>query len=138
MDEYAPIYAQNIYTVMLSSTESFTFSLQHITPHILFNTPFSIITAWNPNNTELSIEENHLRNQELYSSLHSSYELFEAKGCFEEHCEDGYLIVGIDLDDAIALGRKYEQFAIFYNDTTSLRYIACEDEHVIVERRVEV
>jgi len=136
MSPLSEIYFRNSYEVELSDTTTFTFSLQTYQPNAFFKKPFAIITAGNPNNTDLSTAENSARNAKLYSELNSSVVL-NAKGCYLEHCEEGYLVYELTLDEALVLGRKYEQVAIFYNDTKALMYIDCQEESVISARAVE-
>jgi len=71
---------------------------------------------------------------QLYNALYSKeYEILKATGCLDGHCETGFLIYDISLDEALKLGRLYEQYAIFFNDTKYLKYILCESEEVVVE-----
>jgi len=134
MPDYAKIYFHNRYEVVIASDTIFPFSLQHFNDDPFFDRPFGIVTAFNPYNKTLSIQENLLRNRLLYSELNSKFELLEAKGCLNEHCEEGYLIYDITLSELIKIGRSYEQFAIFYNTTTKLEYIECKSKKVIVEK----
>jgi len=132
----AEIYYRNVYEVALSTTSTFNFSLQNYKTNTFFETKFAIITAGNPNNIDLPSEENRARNRELYSRLNSSA-LLNVRGCYLEHCEDGYLIYNIALEAALVLGREYEQVAIFYNDSKNLMYVDCKSESVISERAVD-
>ena len=128
------IYLRNRYEVDLTSTQTFIFSLTDLPTHTLFQSNFAIITASNPQNKILSAIENSLRDQLLYSELYNNYKIIKAVGCLKEHCEAGYLVYDIAYKEALALGVKYQQYAIFYCDTQSLRYIACQSEDVIVMR----
>ena len=136
MNNYKEIYFHNVYEVVLNSQTTFNFSLANLSKHTLFSQPFSIITASNPNNIVLNLEENRLRNKLLYSKLYNEYDIHFAKGCYKEHCEKGFLVLDIPLAKSLALGRVFKQFAIFYCDTKQLRYITCEKEKVIVERKL--
>ena len=135
MPSYAEIYLRNIYEVVLSRHNSFSFSLIDFRDTPFFDRTFAIITAHNPYNQPLRSEENRLLDQKLYSDLYSDYEFLHAKGCLEDHCEDGYLVYDITLEDAIEIGRKYSQYAIFYNSGDTLSYISCADKRVIVEKK---
>ena len=136
--DYKSIYFRNRYEVERPYSSPFIFSLEHLTDSTFFDRPFSIITAYNPQNTILSRAQNQERNQQLYSSLYSKgYEILEARGCLERHCEAGYLIYDISISEALELALMYDQYAIFYNDTKCLKYVACESEEVIVEKRRE-
>ena len=134
MPDYAKVYLHNRYEVVLASDTTYTFSFLHFQPDSFFDRPFGIITAFNPQNNTLSHHENLSRNQTLYNELNSKYELLEVKGCYEGHCEEGYLIFDIDLSDMIELGRKYDQFAIFYNGVEKSMYVDCKSEEVILEK----
>ncbi len=129
------IYFRNVYEVELTSNKHFTFSLINYNPDAFFEKPFAIITAGNPNNITLTATENEARNALLYSELNST-KVLKARGCYLAHCEEGYLVYDLSLEEALALGRKYEQIAIFYNDTKRLMYVDCKKESVICERAV--
>lgn len=134
MSDYANIYFHNCYEISLSVDETFTFSLQLFVDSPLFTRPFAIITASNPDNNTLSDEENLARNKKLYKELNSNYKLLETKGCYAGHCEEGYLVFDISLAEAVVVGQRYDQFAIFYNSTKILMYIGCEEKRVIAEK----
>jgi len=134
--EYQSIYFRNRYEVEGPSSSPFIFSLEHFIDSTFFDRPFSIITACNPQNTILSSEQNRERNQQLYSSLYTKdYKILDATGCLEGHCEAGYLIYDISLREALELGLTYDQYTIFYCDTKYLKYVRCETEEVVVEKR---
>ena len=134
MPDYAKIYLHNRYEIVLSSHTTYTFSLKHFTDDPLFDSTFAIITAFNPHNNTLSYQENHFRNQKLYKELNSKYDILEAKGCHEGHCEEGFLVFDINFQAAIELGQKYEQYAVFYNEVSVSKYVNCENGEVIVEK----
>ena len=136
MTDYREIYLHNIYEVVISPTSTFSFSLQELHYHTIFDRSFSIITASNANNILLSDDENSQRNQKLYKDL-NSYETLEAKGCYQGHCEMGYLVFEMDLDVALALGQHYDQYAIFYSDGSCLKYVACDTQKVIIEKKID-
>jgi hypothetical protein len=135
MLSYAEIYLRNIYEVVLAPHNSIFFSLTDFRDSLFFDRTFAIITAHNPQNRDLPKTANRLLDQKLYSHLYSRYELLRARGCLEEHCEEGYLVYDITLDDAIDIGRRYSQYAIFYNSGDALSYISCEDKKVIIEKK---
>ncbi len=135
MPDYTKIYFHNIYEIVLTSDTTYTFSLRSFIDNPFFERPFGIITAYNPNNNTLSEEENLSKNQKLYNELNSKYELLEAKGSYKGHCEEGFLVFDITLAEAVEIGRRHEQFAIFYNSVKTLMYVDCEEKKVVVERR---
>ena len=136
LPDYKEIYTHNRYEIILPDTTSFYFSLHHLPQHSIFTRPFAIVTAFNPQNKVLSKDENMYRDRELYSKLYS-YETLKATGCYEEHSEPGYLVFDISLESAIALGREFEQFAIFYYDRSCLMYLGCEKRSVIVSKKID-
>ncbi len=136
MTDYREIYLHNIYEVVLSRTSTFSFSLQKLHYHNIFDRPFGIITASNPNNILLSDDENSQRNQQLYKDL-NAYETLEAQGCYKGHCEKGYLVFEIGLDTALVLGRRYDQYAVFYSDGDCLKYMECATKKVIIKKKID-
>ena len=133
--DYKSLYLRNCYEVEQPSTSPFFFSLEPFIDTIFFDRPFCIVTAFNPRNRVLSLEENQQRNQQLYSTLYKKdYEVLKATGCLEGHCEAGFLIYDIPLSEALELGLMYEQYAIFYNDGGCLKYVVCETKEIIVEK----
>ena len=134
--DYTEIYLKNVYEIDRPSSVTFSFSLDTLAANALFLTPFAIITAWNPDNIELSAEVNRKNDAQLYKELYS-YRTLEARGCYEDHCEAGYLVFDMDLKEALRLGQKYKQYAIFYNDSKKLMYVECESAKVIVSRKIE-
>ncbi|MEZ5344969.1 MAG: DUF3293 domain-containing protein [Pyrinomonadaceae bacterium] len=76
------------------------------------------ITAWNPMSVELDWEENQERNQRLKAEL-AGFEIFEGEGRDpngEWTPEQSFLVIGIVLDKAVALGKKYDQAAILFGE----------------------
>ena len=136
LPDYRSLYFRNCYEIERPNSAPFSFSLELFMDTPFFNRPFSIITAFNPHNTVLALEKNLERNEQLYSLLYSKgYEVLKATGCLEGHCEVGYLIYDISLSEALKLGLMYDQYAIFYSDTKHLKYLTCESEEVLVEKR---
>ena len=137
MPDYAEIYLHNCYEVVFASDITLSFSLQYFKDDPFFDRPFGIITAFNPDNKTLTYQENLLRNQILYNELNSKYDVLEAKGCYDGHCEEGFIVFDISLSDTIEFGCKYEQYSIFYNSAVQLKYVNCKNEKVIVEKERE-
>ncbi len=135
MPGYREIYLHNIYEIELDDGSHFTFSLKNFQDNIFFNQFFAIITAHNPMNHSLSVDENTTLNKKLYSELYKTYRLLPTEGCYKGHCEAGYLVLDINLKEALKIGRNYQQYAIFYNTKHELKYVECENEKVIVARK---
>lgn len=137
MPDYKEIYLRNVYEVDLDPDKKIYFSLEHFTDHPIFDSPFAIITAHNPGNRKHNEEENRRRDRLLYNDLHNDYTLLRATGCLEGHCESGYAVLGISLEEALEIGRSYGQYAIFYNSGNSQMYVRCDDQRVIVKRETD-
>ena len=45
-----------------------------------------------------------------------------ALGYLVEHKEESYCVYGISFEQAIELGKKFDQYSIFYNDAKSMGY----------------
>ncbi len=80
------------------------------------------ITAWNPLSKPLPKEENKKRNIELREDLNvASWTCFDALGQGDGWpAEESFFVLGISLEDALRLGKKYEQNAI----------VVSTDEHI--------
>lgn len=110
------------------------FSIDTLPSSVPFNQNFAILTAWNPNNQPLSLEENTVRNEQLFETLLESGYLFdEALGYLEEHSEESYCIYGISFEEAIELAKQYDQYAIFYRSSNSVGYYECASGESITQ-----
>jgi Protein of unknown function (DUF3293) len=86
---------------------------------------FCFITAFNPYSMRLEDEENEKRNQELARKL-KKYPHYEGYGTDQEELwqpEMSFLVLGITKEDAIELGKKYEQNALVFGEIESDRVI---------------
>lgn len=91
---------------------------------VLKKKSFAVITAWNPHNRALSILENNVRNEALRKDItQSSHYFYPSAGTLGDHTEDSFTIEGISEKDATALGKKYDQHAILFNDIDGLRFV---------------
>ena len=75
---------------------------------------WAFITAFNPFSKSLSKEENLKRHKELKDKI-ASYKFFEGEGVGEDKTWEpdlSYLVVGISHEDAIKIGKFFEQNAI--------------------------
>jgi len=79
-----------------------------------FGAEIFVITAWNPHSQPLHDKENRLREEALESELRR-FELWPAVGLDpnSEHREEGVAVFGLSEIDAINLGARYDQNAIF-------------------------
>lgn len=79
-------------------------------------TEWAYLTAYNPYSKELTDKENLKRQSQLLSKI-SGYKFYEGEGVGEDPTwkpERSILIAGITKNDAISLGREFEQHAIVY------------------------
>lgn len=75
---------------------------------------WAYITAWNPYSEITDAKLNELNNDQLRNDL-IGYSVFDGEGVGSDPSwepEKSYLILGITLDDAILIGKKYRQNAI--------------------------
>lgn len=130
------IYDQTHFTITHNAKE-IDFTIDTLPSSKPCNQPFAILTAWNPNNQPLSLEENTVRNTALFAELMESAYLFDdALGYLDEHSEESYCIYEIGFEEAIALAKKYDQYAIFYRSDKHVGYYACADSYAITQRDV--
>jgi hypothetical protein len=124
---FSQAYAQALY-----KTPTLTFTLtNNSTETILFNNkPYSIITAHNPYSQKLSKEENEQRHEQLEEILqerkleHSPSTGESPDGSW---IEEGFIIFDISLEDALAIGKRFEQHAIVYGQGNRAALAWCED-----------
>ncbi len=91
-------------------------------------TPLHIVTPWNPFSVELSEDENHARMSRLVAYLdRTSTKWLHAKGTSPDGSwsEDSVLLVGMSRDQALELGRAYDQHAIFEITKLDLIVLSC-------------
>jgi hypothetical protein len=120
------------YTKALYKTPTLTFTLtDKPTQTILFNNkPYSIITAHNPYSQKLSKEENEQRHKQLETILQEcglEHDLSTGESPDGSWREEGFIIFDISLDDALELGRHFEQHAIVYGQGNRVALAWCED-----------
>lgn len=121
-----------VYTRAIYKTKDIAFTLtDKPSSTILFNNrPYSIITAYNPYSQKLSKEENEERHKELEI-------LLQERG-LEHHfstgespdglwIEEGFIIFDTSLDDALEIGKHFEQHAILYGQGNRAALAWCED-----------
>ncbi|HEY1123844.1 MAG TPA: DUF3293 domain-containing protein [Haloferula sp.] len=90
---------------------------------------FAIITGWNPMDRPTSGAENIREDEALRRSLElKARPYFRATGCSPDlsHREPGWG-AEITKEEAIALGRRFNQRAIWWVENGNLTLIGCED-----------
>lgn len=90
---------------------------------------FHVITAWNPGGTHASLDENAAADRELLVELQSrKLESHRAVGSDpdSEHKEEGWIVAGIKELDAVNLGKRFGQIAIFRVEQRKLMVVGCQ------------
>jgi len=94
---------------------------------------FWVVTAWNPFSEELTLVENACRHAELLARLEADGLVWlPAVGSSPDGqwAEESVAIPGIDREAARALGRAFDQHAVFEVADGMLRVHACFDDWV--------
>jgi hypothetical protein len=131
------IYDQTHFRITRNGWER-DFTIDTLPSDAPFDQPFAILTAWNPNNQPLSLEENTKRNTALFSQLMDSDYVFDsALGYLDEHSEESYCLYGIGFEEAMALAKQYDQYALFYRSSKSVGYYECVSSYAITQRDIE-
>jgi hypothetical protein len=120
------------YTRAIYKTKDLAFTLTDKPNHTLLfnNRPYAIVTAHNPYSQKLSKEENEQRHEGLKVILqergleHSPSTGQSPDGSW---CEEGFIIFDISLEDALAIGKQFEQHAIVYGRGNRVALAWCED-----------
>ncbi|MFM2590906.1 DUF3293 domain-containing protein [Vibrio sp. TBV020] len=99
-------------------------------PYFRFHTQpisqeFAIITAWNPGSVWLPQADNDLNNQHLEQEIdHTSYSIVQV-GNETFTWSEASFAVEFSLEQALILGQKYRQNAIYYVQGESLFLVSC-------------
>jgi hypothetical protein len=114
-----------------------TFEFEGLEPFrydtVATNREFAILTAWNPNNEEQSLEINRANNERLkIKLLKENYEIVFGTGGLGEYFEESYLVWDITFEEAFDYGIEFEQYSIFYNDHIQCGYFECFDSTEIL------
>lgn len=97
--------------------------------------PIHVITAHNPHGREASEGDNRRAHRELLAQLDSmDVEHHPAAGADPKwlHVEPSVAVLGISRPEAVELGRRFQQEAIFEWDADALTVVSCTSEEVAV------
>ena len=97
-----------------------------------WNHPVYVITGWNPG-VVCSVETNNVANGELEAVLRASgHPVYSAEGCAIDGswAEESYAVEGLAREEAIAIGRRFGQLAIFEVTAAGVDVIGCTDTSV--------
>lgn len=87
---------------------------------------FAILTAWNPMNKKLGLDENRLRNENLQGYLRRThYVFYPSRGVLGDHYEESFTVENMPESEALRLGTLFEQYAVVVQDAGGCRLIRC-------------
>lgn len=92
-----------------------------------------LITAWNPMSEELSLSVNQSANAELQNRFEGAGVSFdESYGCSlpgirPSWREDGFVVFGLPLEQALAYGRETRQRSLVWVEGEQVGLLFCED-----------
>jgi hypothetical protein len=90
---------------------------------------FHVITAWNPGGVRASVDENAVADEKLLTEIQTRrVEAYRAVGSDPDspHKEDGWIVAGIKESEAVDLGRRFGQIAIFRIEQGRLNVVGCQ------------
>jgi len=129
------LYQHTKFLINLGS-ESVWFSFQFL-PHNkkYLEKSFAIITAHNPYmKSTNTIAENNTVNKKLQKNLlKNRYVFFSSIGELSGHSEESFIVYSITLDEALEIGRKFQQESIVFNNEKVLAVVECENKLPILE-----
>ena len=109
----------NAYTTAVYKAGGFAFTLdaEERGTTLFSGRAFAIVTAHNPRSERLSSEENERRHEELEKVLNERNAVFGpsvGESLDGEWREAGVIVYDVALEEALELGRRFEQHAVLY------------------------
>lgn len=103
-----------------------------MTGYFSFAAPVDIITAYNPAGIESDVEANEARHASLATALRSR-ETFATVGSAPDGsmAEPGIAVVGLEFDEAVELGRRFGQVAIYRWTADALAIVGVDDRRTV-------
>jgi hypothetical protein len=89
---------------------------------------FAIITAWNPGSVWVSTQENHRNNRHLAAEIGHTCCISVDVGNHDFSWSEASFAASISQSQALELGRKYGQNAIYYVEREILYLLSCLDK----------
>jgi len=107
-----------------------------------FPGPVHVITGWNPQGTVFDQERNDDVNRQIAQDIIAKGGRFVHGVGREAHDPDGYaepslVVWGLERDQAVTMGYRARQDAIFEITDHEVRLVSCFDDHIDVWARVE-
>jgi hypothetical protein len=125
--ELRRIYERAVYEVDLEAGRVL-FRIGHAPQGGSFATTLAIVTAWNPGDLRPSAPVNERANARLAAEIEGrGWRYFSALGRSTDaaHGEPSFAVADISRIEAIALGRRYAQAAVFYWDGREASILSC-------------
>lgn len=90
--------------------------------------PFAVISAKNPNMSQESDDVNKIKHSEMKKLLQSLHhkEFYPSVGELDEYKEECFVVYDISLEDAIEIGKKFDQRSIVFNNGKELSIRNCK------------
>jgi len=97
--------------------------------------PVSVVTAWNPDGVRLGTDDNEARHRDLVRDLaDEGVTWWPATGrdVDSHHVEAGVAVPGLAVSDALALGRRHGQAAVYLWTPAAWCIIACDGSREVL------
>lgn len=134
-EEFVDICMKNRFRIDYK-LEFYDFDINSVPSIEPFKHGFVIITGWNPDTARHDKVKNDQTNLMLFKDLlDTEYEFDEAYSYLEDHVTESYCVYGMGLEEAIELGKKYHQLAIFYSGPQGLGYFDTSKEEPILSTK---
>ena len=129
------IYKRNEFLIKDDNQEIW-FNIEDSVDTKYFEVPFVIITAWNPMNSNKSIDDNVITNKRLEDKIKSLKYFYEPTvGRCDGHSEDSFIIYHMPIHIALDIGLEFNQYSIFHNGLRHMEYLKCADKSVILKSK---
>ena len=92
--------------------------------------PVAVVTAWNPDSARLADDVNAARHRQLVRELAvRGHGWFPATGrdVPDGHVEEGAAVPGLDEEEALELGRRHGQAAVYLWTPVAWEVVGCRD-----------
>jgi len=91
--------------------------------------PVSVVTAWNPDSVRLAADVNAARHRLLTRELATrglTWWPATGRDPVAGHAEEGVAVLGLAEDDAVELGRRHGQAAVYLWNPDAWEVVACD------------
>lgn len=125
--DWEDVYRKTVFQAKDFSGNLVCFTAEKSGEHsFLSKKKFAIVTAFNPMNQKTPQSENMKQNALMEEDLvRQGYLFYATEGFLDGHLEKSFTVEDISEEQAVALGVKYRQYAILYNDAKGVRFVRC-------------